>query len=306
MMEGVPQQLPPTVYSAPAEDTFVRQTESSAREVDKTRAAEKARSPETPEIRRPRPFPSLKNGWAGNIRVLASCGQDHNSLSNKYGSFYTTVLTQQMHLRQVGFQECHDSLEQSGFLNGIGDVVIFPTSTATASAAMGWSLQETGKERFALLIGALDPNEMRSEVLESDKIINQAIPQDIAAMEGVLKAPALYALPDSQVKTLIYAEWQDEFSEGIAWLKEKLRENPGAEGLVYYSGHQKAEILPKEALEGDALGEWPHMKTDEDELKKKFNQAFCVEQLKPRAGGGWECPPILFIVDSCSSGALTH
>lgn len=296
LMEGV-QPLPQAVSTTLEEDIFVRQTQP-------TGETQHPRSPESPEIRRPRPLPVRANGWAGNIRVLASCGQDHDSLSNRHGSFYTTVLTQQMRLHHTGFQECHSTLEQSGFLNGVGDVVIFPTSTP--SPTVGWRLQEPEKKRFALLVGALDPTEEKGEATATAKIINQAIPQDLGAIQGVLTDPELYGLPEHHVKTLVQKQWQDEFSEGVTWLQEQLRNNPNSEGLVYYSGHQKAEFLPQGALEGDALAEWPHMKMDEQRLKDLFNQAFCVEQLQPRPGGGWECPPILFVVDSCSAGALAN
>lgn len=236
-------------------------------------------------------------GWNSNVRVLASSGQDFRSWLTWWGTDYTKNLDRVLRTMPVsGLEHAHAILQERGYsLKADGrTLTIFPPSTPRK--LLSWQIPMNFKTRYALLIGQQETAKDNPSFLNR-LAYNKGFRHSLNRMEKILRDKTLYNLPESHILRLDKATY-DEVEQGILWLRERLKENPGSEALIYYSGHGLSTWPTNTDKEGDTQGSLAGPRLWESDLKKWVNEYLNPSLCKD------EPPPILIILDACFSGSL--
>jgi hypothetical protein len=244
-------------------------------------------------IKRPRQ-PSRNITWEQNVRVLASSGQDWTSSystgATPYG-FYTKALLDLLRNdpNVKSLEAAHEILESRGYKTA--NATIYPPSTLRQLDS--WRVGEQ-KPRFAILLGQLVDGH---PVDDTSSNFDKSVKYDLDNLQSALQDPGLFNMPDSHIMRFENANRQD-VERAMNWAREQLKNNPGAEIVVFYSGHGNTSTPKATDLEGDPIGELSGPNLTETELKKwvKEKLGFALrDPLNPAK--------LLFILDTCHSGA---
>ena len=240
-------------------------------------------------------FPSFRNGWQPNIRVLASSNEEELS----YFGFYTAALVD--HLKAPGvnsWEEAQKALEKEGML--IGQNKHYPVSMP--GNLNSWDKTDTVKPRYALLLGGpayagmLDTSGHMTE----DTAMNYSS-GELSMMTTALKDPMLYDLPPEHLHAVDPASSGDVAS-GLQWLHGKLAAEPGAEGLVFINSHgnqQSSAIKMPWDAEGDSEG---YLLFRDGLMHEKTLKTWINSTLGQTTLAGNH--PVLVIVLACHAGAF--
>lgn len=225
-------------------------------------------------VTKPNGHEIAQSGWEPNVRVLTANGQKA-SISDGYSKALISKLKDP---NISSIEEAQKSLSKEGWRGFLG-LKGYPLQTPGENLNI-WKKNETGKNRFVLMIAApeffKEANNFSKEIQEIYNIPNDNIQK--------LQAPSI-----------------SDFVKGFDAISNKLKDKKDAELLVYYSGHGDVSDYPQNQIDAEGLSEG--LLTPDFKKGDKTSYSITESKVKELFKDKFKDTPTLFVIDACHSGA---